>query len=167
MDLFVAKDGTLNCSVELENGAVLTMTLTDRGSDRIGVQEFVELRAEGVTVRMTNGADYVAEDRRRIIRCKKINKLQCYKTMYQHIGRSIIDGSAGDSLRSVSVSAGLTLALEGRLERLVSKTSQPRRSGSAEEIPGETVRRRARRPAAASSVVQAGPDLARGRRQPA
>ena len=119
--LMVAQDGTINCSVSLENGAFFTMVLTDKGSERIGVQDYIELRANGVTVRMINGSCYVAEGRDRIIRKKRINKMQSYKVMYRQIGQKIVDGTEGDSVQSVRVSSELIMALENRLVKLLDK----------------------------------------------
>lgn len=118
-DLFVAKDSTINCSLVLENGAFFTMVLTDNGSRRIGVQDYIELRANGKTVKMINGAEYFAEDRERIIRRVKINKMQSYKIMYQQIGRKIINNEKGDSLHSVKVSAGSIIELENKLRKVL------------------------------------------------
>ncbi|MDX2346467.1 MAG: Gfo/Idh/MocA family oxidoreductase, partial [Legionella sp.] len=58
IDGFVASDGTINCSVLAENGAFFSMVLTDAGSSRIGVQDYIELRANGVTVSIQNGTKY-------------------------------------------------------------------------------------------------------------
>jgi predicted dehydrogenase len=109
-----ASDGTINCSVELENGAFMTMVLTDQGSERIGVQDYIELRANGVTVKMINGAEYVAESSDRILRRKRINKMQSYREMYRTIARKIAAGEGGDSVRSIAVSSALVLALEAQ-----------------------------------------------------
>jgi predicted dehydrogenase len=114
-DVSVARDGTINASVELQNGAFFSMTLTDVGSSRLGVQDLVELRARGTTVRMLNGGDYFSEDGRRVLRRARINKLSSYAMMYREIGRRIRAGLPGDSLLSVERSAGLVLALEAAL----------------------------------------------------
>jgi predicted dehydrogenase len=120
-DAHVASDGTVNCSVELANRAFFTMVLTDRGSDRIGVQDHVQLRSDGVTVTMTNGAEYVAERSDRIIRRKRLNKMRSYHAMYQTIGDRIVRAQPGDSLRSVEISTALMLALEARVETRVDR----------------------------------------------
>jgi predicted dehydrogenase len=114
-DLFVAGDGTLNVSLELENGAVFTMILTEQGSERIGVQEHVELRARGRTVRMVNGGLYVAEGPDRMLRRRRINKMESYTRMYRTIGHAVAEGRPGDSLRSIEVSTGAVLGLEDLL----------------------------------------------------
>ncbi|MBL6991981.1 MAG: oxidoreductase, partial [Bacteriovoracaceae bacterium] len=120
-DLVAACDGTINCSVSLENDAFFTMVLTDRGSERIGVQDYIELRANEVSVKMINGSIYVAEDKNKILRRKKINKMKSYELMYQQIGEKILSGSDGDTAQSVKVSAGLIIALENKLKGLSDK----------------------------------------------
>ncbi len=116
-DFFIAPDDTINCSIILENEAFFTMVLTDKGSERIGVSDYIELRANDVTVKMENGATYISEDTNKVIRKKRINKVQSYKRMYQQIGQKIINDDQGDSVISVKISAGLMLALENKLKR--------------------------------------------------
>ena len=113
--LFVNPRRTINCSVVLRNGALFTMVLTERGSDRIGLQDHVELRAGGVTVTIANNADYTAEKYQRIVRRARVNKTRVYQTMYREIASRIGHGEGGDSLRSVRVSARLVLDLEAKL----------------------------------------------------
>ncbi len=116
MELGQSPSGTINCAVCLENGAYFTMALTDKGSERIGLQEYVELRAGQVTVRMINNASYVAEDRARIIRKQWFNKMATYKSMYKTIAERIARGEEGDTAQSVRVSTQLILDLEDRLQ---------------------------------------------------
>ncbi len=120
-DLFVARDGTINCSMELCNGAYFTMVLTDQGSERIGVQDHIELRANGVTVRMSNGARYEAESKSRILRRTTINKMDSYRRMYRSIGQKISQGVPGDTIESVRVSTGAVLLLEQQLNAVTEK----------------------------------------------
>jgi predicted dehydrogenase len=101
-----------NVSVRLDNGAFFTMLLTDVGSSRVGVRDHVELRAGGVTVTIEDGGRYRAEDRRRILRRRTVNRMGSYETMYRTIAGRIARGEPGDSLRSVSVSGALALAVE-------------------------------------------------------
>ena len=119
MDLNVASDGTINCSIELENTAYFTLVLTDQGSERIGVQDHVELRAHGVTVKLVNAVDYVAESADRVLRRKRIRKLGNYAAMYQEISKRIVEGHEGDGIHCIERSAGVVLALEERLEELL------------------------------------------------
>ncbi len=108
-------DGTINCSVGLTNGAYFTMVLTDTGSQRIGLQEYVELRSEGVTVKITNSSHYFSENRLRVLRRKRVKKTVSYKLMYRSIAAQIADGRPGDSIDSVRVSSQLILELEDLL----------------------------------------------------
>ncbi len=117
MDLDQAPSGTINCSVTLRNGAYFTMALTDIGSERIGLQEYVELRARDVTVRMANNASYLAENTTRVIRRLSFNKMVTYKLMYKAIAERIARGEQGDTAQSLRVSTGLILDLEDRLQR--------------------------------------------------
>ncbi len=110
-----ARCGTVSCFVTLENGACFTMTLTDEGAPRVGVQEHVELRANGVTVRMTDGMSYHAEDARRVLRRTKIHKYSGFRRMYRAIGQAIASGQYGDSTRSIIAPTQVMLAIEDRL----------------------------------------------------
>lgn len=118
-DLFLARGGTINCSMELTNGAYFTMVLTDQGSERIGVQDYIELRANGVTARMSNGAMYEAESKSRILRRLTINKMDSYRRMYRSIGQKIAQGVIGDTIESVRVSTGAVLLLEQQLNAII------------------------------------------------
>lgn len=120
-DVFIARDGTINCSMELKNGAMFTMVLTDQGSERIGVQDYIELRANGVTVRMRNGGMYEAESNDRVLRALTINKMESYSRMYRSIGQKIAQGLPGDSVESVRVSTGAVLQLEHELNEITEK----------------------------------------------
>lgn len=118
--LHIASDGTLNCSVELENGAFFTMVLTNCGSPRIGVQDYVELRHGDRTVKIVNNSQYFAETSTRILRRRRISKIECYASMYRSIGEQILRGENGDSVLSVDVSTRLMLDLEYEFVQLQS-----------------------------------------------
>ncbi len=118
MQLAAAPDGSLNASVTLENGAFFTMALTDRGSRRLGVRDHVELRANGATVTIEDQSRYQAENGSRVLRRRRIPRLDAYRLMYDEIGRRIAAGEPGESAISVRRSANLVLDLEERLERL-------------------------------------------------
>lgn len=108
--------GTINCSATLENNAYFTMVLTDDGSQRIGLQDYVELRAGEVTVKIVNNAHYLSEDATRVIRRTQVNKQLPYRIMYRKIAEQIAANELGDTLSSVRISSGLVLDLEERLE---------------------------------------------------
>lgn len=98
--------------VRLENGAYFSMSLTDSGSQRLGVRDYIELRHGGITVTMNDGSSYFAENRNRVFNRKKINPLNAYARMYQKIAQSIASGDKGDDLKTLR-SSELTLLVEG------------------------------------------------------
>lgn len=103
-------------TIELANGAAFTMTLTDRGSDRLGTREHTELRVADRTAVIEDGGSYRAEDGERLIRREKFHKLAAHAAMYRSIGERLIRGEPGDSRRSVRQSAELVLRLERSLD---------------------------------------------------
>ncbi len=115
-NLDVAANGSLNVSIELQNGAYFTMLLTDQGSERIGMSDYVELRAANRTVRIVRGAYYEAESSTNILRKARINKLSVYQIMYRTIVRRIRSGEPGDSLPQITVLNRLLLDLEDLLD---------------------------------------------------
>ena len=129
LELAVAGDHTVNCTVQLENGAAFTMVLTDAGSPRIGMQEHVELRGNGRTVTIVNNASYRAEGHGGVIRRTRVNKMESYRHMYRTICKAIVDGRSGDSLRSVEVSSRLMLALDSRFRAAAEDTVDPSTGG--------------------------------------
>jgi predicted dehydrogenase len=116
MSVEQSPDGTINCSVTLVNDAYFTMVLSDQGSQRIGLQDHVELRSEDRTIKIVNNAHYFAEDSSRVIRRTKVNKQMPYRMMYRQIAEQIADNAAGDSLTSVRISCELVLDLEELLQ---------------------------------------------------
>lgn len=114
-----SSDGTLNVTIELVNRAVFSMVLTDVGSSRIGVQDYIELRANDVCVKIINGTKYVAEGGARGHSSRRINKMLGYHIMYRTICQKIIGREPGDSVESIECSAGAVLDLEQQLRRLV------------------------------------------------
>ena len=111
-DAWRAGNGDAICAVELENGAVFSMALTDHGSGRIGVRNHVELRAGRITVCITDDTHYVAEDERAIRRRTRVNKMQAFARMYRQVSAAIVDGRPLDTAETVLVSAGLALDLD-------------------------------------------------------
>lgn len=109
------RNGAVECFAVLRNGAVFTMVLTDRGSERIGLQDYVELRSHRATVRIRDGIWYQAETSSRVLRRRRIPKTLPYRRMYREIAARILRGEGGDSPHSVRVSTGLVLALEEKL----------------------------------------------------
>jgi predicted dehydrogenase len=106
----------VNCSILLENGSYFTMILTTVGSPRTGVQDYIELRRDNVTIRMKNGSHYEAENGTRRVRKARVNKMKCYENMYRNIAKRISEGSDGDSPESIEVSIETMLQLEKQYE---------------------------------------------------
>jgi predicted dehydrogenase len=123
--LWRAENGGLTVFVELENKAAFTMTLTDVGSERLGVREYIELHAGNVTVRMVDGSSYEAESTSKVIRRRRVNPMNAYRLMYRSISRSIVEGASGDPLESLR-STELMLSLEDELTRTVQSSPSVR-----------------------------------------
>lgn len=117
-----AKNGDVSVWAELDNGAVFSMILTDTGSSRLGLRDYIELKANGDTIRMVDSGCYISEDRTRIVRRKKSNPLNSYRRMYKYISQQISANKSGDSYQSLR-SSELVLILE---EELLNKRTQNR-----------------------------------------
>jgi predicted dehydrogenase len=115
-ELRTSRQGGLNASVELANGAFFTMALTDEGSPRIGVQDVVDVRSESRSARIVNSSQYLAEGPRQVLRRKRISKLDAYERMYRTIGQRLARGERGDSRASLEVPVRVTQTLERQLE---------------------------------------------------
>jgi len=114
----IGSNGDMIVTVELENDALFSMTLTDSGSDRLGVREHVELRAGDRTVSVVDNSEYEAEGGERVLRRENVKRRASYHRMYQEIGRKIVDGEPGDSLDTLR-STKLMLDLEEDAQREV------------------------------------------------
>lgn len=116
-DVHGSKNGTINCSVELNNGAAFSLVLTDQGSPRIGVQEHIEMHAGGRSAKITQDA-YISESEDRILRKSKVHKFDNFQRMYGSIISRIESGEPGDSIRQIEVSTNLVLNLEEKFQSL-------------------------------------------------
>jgi hypothetical protein len=121
LDVYVARDKTINCSVVLENGAVFTMVLTDRGSERLGVQNHVELRTATTTAKIVNDGLYVSESVDRVLRKTSVNRMDSYARMYRTIAERISKNQRGDTLKTIVASSRVILELERRASRLLER----------------------------------------------
>jgi predicted dehydrogenase len=117
-------------TVELENGAVFSMTLGDQGSPRLGVREYIELRAGQRTSTIMDATRYRSEDRSRVLRRLRVGRQESYTRMYRSIGKTILAGGEGDSLASIEVCNRLLIDLEDQLQQ------QPVGPGSGLSSPG-------------------------------
>lgn len=112
-------NGDVSCSLELDNGASFNMLLTDEGSPRIGVQDHVEIRANGATIRIRNARRYSVERSGRVRRRRTQAKMASYETMYQQIVRRVSLGQGGEEERSLLASSEAMLKLEDLLTESV------------------------------------------------
>src|SRR5262249_56126094 len=80
----------ITCSITLANGAFFTMVMTYRGSERIGPQDYVELRGNGRTVRIVNETEYWAEAKHRILPKSKVNQIPPYYHTYRHTTHPLV-----------------------------------------------------------------------------
>lgn len=99
----------------LENGAQMSLSLTDAGSARLGVRDVVDLRAGGTTVRVVDASVYESENSTRILRRSRVNPMDAYARMYDTMCRGIAAGSAADGPETLRSSA-LMLELEAQLQ---------------------------------------------------
>jgi hypothetical protein len=111
VDLRLINEAESVSLVELENGASLCLHLTHEGSPRIGVQDYVSLRANGRTVTVINGSEYRFEDEICLRRRRKINRMDAYKNMYKSISKTIGEGGSGDGYRVLEATNRLVLEL--------------------------------------------------------
>jgi len=117
-DIKLLQDGAVEVWIELENGATMTTTFSEKGSLRVGPRDIVELKVHGRNVRVTDQIHYMSEDNHRIIRKMRVFKTQGYKEMYQTIGRKIANNEEGDPIESVLMTSKIMLDLEEKLEKM-------------------------------------------------
>lgn len=99
----------------LENGAVLSFTLTELGSPRLGVRDHCEFRVGRRTVTVEDMSRYRFEDERRETAGMRKHRLHAHRTMYAAIGERIGAGDSGDDLSALRESAELVLRAEQAL----------------------------------------------------
>jgi predicted dehydrogenase len=100
------RDSDMVVQVSLANGAYLSMSLTDSGSQRLGVRDYIELRAAGNTFTMIDGTYYTAENRNHVYAKHRVNPMTSYSKMYADISSGIANKDAGDdtiTLRSTKL----------------------------------------------------------------
>jgi predicted dehydrogenase len=108
------RNGDVVVTMDLENGASLAMTITEHGSDRLGVREHIHLTAGRRTATIRDDHLYEAESSTGVLRRHRVPKMAAFEKMYEHFGGSIAMGVGGDSTVSVEVSGRAALeAAEG------------------------------------------------------
>ncbi len=99
----------------LENGANAVITLSDIGTSRIGVREYIELSNNKRRCEIIDSMIYKSESEARILRKKKTDKLEGLRIMYSNIGRAIVEGDRGDSINSLD-SSEVTILLDEQIK---------------------------------------------------
>jgi len=120
----LSSNGEVVVNIELNNGAFFSMTLSDIGSQRIGVQDYIELRSGDVTVRMINDSRYSSENSKKVIRTRRIKKASNFRRMYSQIAAKIANNEHGDSVESIETSARLILDLDQMLSDILKTRKQ-------------------------------------------
>lgn len=111
-----ASNGDMHVGVELENDASFSMILTDEGSPRLGVRDYVEVRRGDLTARLVDDYKYESENESSVLRRGRKNPMESYERMYESITGDIVDGKPGDELRTLR-STKLVLSLEDHLHQ--------------------------------------------------
>lgn len=101
--------------IKLANGASGIITLSDTGSNRIGMREYVEFSVPGRRAYVKDSLYYQSESNESIIRTYKTDKLAYLRKMYKEIGLKIQEGTEGDDLRTLK-STKLCLEIEDQLQ---------------------------------------------------
>ena len=104
-----------SCSVTLSNGATLTLVITDEGSSRVGVRDYIEIRFGRNTVKMIDSSSYQLETVSSKHVCRRVNPLRAYRDMYSSVSDSIFLGRSGDAARSLRSSV-LALDLQSLIQ---------------------------------------------------
>ncbi len=101
--------------IKLVNEASAIITLSDTGSNRIGMREYVEFSVPGRRAYVKDSLLYQSESNEKIIRTYKTDKLAYLRKMYKEIGMKIHQGSSGDDLKTLK-STKLCLEIEEKLK---------------------------------------------------
>jgi hypothetical protein len=111
LKVFQPNSEELTIQIVLENGAFGLISLSDIGSNRIGMREYVEFSVPGRRAYVQDSMRYVSESNEGIIREYSTDKLAYLKKMYREIGLSIQNGGKGDQIFTLK-STKLSLELE-------------------------------------------------------
>lgn len=109
-------NGDVVAQADLENGASLSLIITEHGSARLGVRDIVHLTHGDRTVVITDQMHYAAESSSRRLRRARTSLSRLYGDMYTQIVAAILAGAPGDSVRSAEVSARAVLDLQDQVE---------------------------------------------------
>lgn len=116
-------NATINVWMELENGADMTMTLTERGSGRVGMWDHVELRSDNCTVTIENDSVMAIDGVYDRSVERGYSRSESYERMYDNFFGRIQSESGGDSFASIEASSLAVLELERQVRGLVFRGS--------------------------------------------
>lgn len=105
------KEREISIELLLSNNSILNLSLTDKGSERIGVRDYIELRKDKVTVKIIDGAKYESENDHKVLRKISVNPLESYTNMYKSISKKIYFNENGDNISSLK-SSEITIKIE-------------------------------------------------------
>jgi predicted dehydrogenase len=104
--------------LKLSNNAVFSMVLTDNGSKRIGVRDYIELRQGDITIKIIDSEIYQSENKIKILTKRKVNPMDAYSSMYNEITKKIhLNVGDYDTLKMLE-STRVTLELEEQYQNL-------------------------------------------------
>jgi hypothetical protein len=112
IDAGTRSNGDAVLFMDLDNGASLTLSVTEHGSPRLGVRDHIELRAGPRTVTVDDQRRYRAESPHEVLRTASTSASDSYDRMYDAIGRRLTAGNAGDSRESLEISARAVLTAD-------------------------------------------------------
>jgi hypothetical protein len=109
-------NGDVVAQADLENGASLSLIVTEHGSARLGVRDIVHLTHADRTAVITDQRLYEAESSSRRLRRARTSLSRLYGDMYAGIVADVLAGGRGDSPRSAEISARAVLDLQDQIE---------------------------------------------------
>lgn len=113
-DVLPSPLNTAHIQITLDNGAWMTLTISDSGSDRLGTRELIEISRGERTARIVD-ARYTAEDSSRVLRSVALDRMAPYARMIDAVADRIAAGLPGDSPESVRMTHQLALDLDAAL----------------------------------------------------
>lgn len=100
--------GEIAVDIELVNGSVFYMLITDQGTSRLGLRNLIDLRSSDSTVRIIDDQFYRSESPTGV-RVARRPRLDAHSVMYRHLSKLIRTESPGDQVEWVQRSAELAL----------------------------------------------------------
>lgn len=109
IDANVAKNGDHTIQMTLDNGAVLSLILTEQGSPRLNMRDIVRVAVRDRHAVIVDQCRYEAESASRKLRRTRTRRADSFDRMYDSIARAVASGEPGDTIASLSVSGRAVL----------------------------------------------------------